>query len=262
MSTQTRHESTGSTGARTPIDVGLATTIEEFDAAFRLVHDQYVARGYMAPSATGRRITPYHALPSTRVFVARAAGRVVGTVSLVPDSPDLMPCDALYHRELAPLRIAERRLAEVSSLAVDERLRGVGLSIVRSLVQVVAVYASRVARVDELCITVHPHHAKFYETLLGFRRLAGPKPYEAVGGAPAVALRLDLARTLGQTVSADVFPFAAALFTRPEIERVLSILARDLEHPCVTPPVLLDREREARMQLLQSEPTTTVALTS
>ncbi len=241
----------GSTDTAASFEVGLATAFEDFDSAFRLVHDQYVARGYMAPSPTGRRLTPYHALPGTRVFIARSSSQVVGTVSLVPDSPELMPCDALYHRELAPLRAAGRRLGEVSSLAVDDGRRAPGLSIVRSLVQVVAIYASRIARVDDLCITVNPRHAKFYEALLGFQRFGAPKAYGAVRGAPAVAMRLDLVRNLSSTVSSEVFPFAAALFTRAEVARVLAGLERDVDRATVTPAELTSWA-EDEMQFVQS----------
>jgi hypothetical protein len=36
-------------------DFGLATTPEDFEGAFRLLHDRYVWRGYMAPQASGQR---------------------------------------------------------------------------------------------------------------------------------------------------------------------------------------------------------------
>jgi N-acyl amino acid synthase FeeM len=59
---------------------GLATSLEDFDGAFRLLHDRYVWRRYMPPETSGRRVGAHNLLPSTKVIVARARGQVVGTV--------------------------------------------------------------------------------------------------------------------------------------------------------------------------------------
>jgi hypothetical protein len=214
------------------IDVGLATTRDELDAASRLVHDCYVRRGYVEPSADGRHVSPYLAMPSTAVFVARADGAVVATVSLVVDSALLLPSDELYGVELAAFRAAGRRLAEVSALAVNEQWRGAALGALRALVRVVGIYGREIARVDDLCIAVHPRHAPFYEGRLRFRRFGGLKAYEAVNGAPAVGLRLDLHQLdspLGDTT------FAGSLFGAEQRARVRAGLHRDLRRIAGSP---------------------------
>ena len=174
------------------IDTGLAMTRAELDAASRLVHRCYLRRGYVKPSADGRHVSPYLAMPTTAVFVARVGGEVIATLSLLEDSELQLPCDELYGAELGVLRRAGRRVAEVSALAVKEECRGIGLRAVRTLVQAVGVYGRDLARADHLCIAVNPRHAAFYETRLQFRRFGGLKPYGAVNGAPAVGLLLDL----------------------------------------------------------------------
>lgn len=175
--------------------IELATTRAELEAASRLVHDRYVERGYMKPHPTGTRVTSHQALLSTRVFVARQGGRVVATVSIVEDSPHGLPCDALYRPELAAMRVRGERLVEVSALAVAEDAGREGSQTVRSLIEAVAAYAMH-TRLDALVITVNPRHAAFYERGLGFERFGPVRSYDAVGGAPAVPLRLDLRRAL------------------------------------------------------------------
>lgn len=221
--------------ARGTVEIGLATTTDDFDQAFRLVHDTYVARGYQRPAATGRRLTLYQAMPSTKVFVARMAGRVVATLSLVGDSTLKLPCDDLYRDELAAMRVTGRRLAEVSALAVADDWRGARLECFRALVQAVGVYARRIAAVDDLCITVHPRHAPFYEALLRFERFGGLKSYDSVNGAPAVGLRLDLRRELAHVPDAAALPFAAPLFHPDAVARVLASLERDVACSVITP---------------------------
>jgi N-acyl amino acid synthase FeeM len=174
------------------LDTGLALTRTELDAASRLVHQCYLACGYVKPSPDGRHVSPYLAMPSTAVFVARAGGEVVATVALLEDSALQLPCDELYGAELAVLRRAGRRIAEVSALAVSEECRGLGLRALHSLVQAVGVYGRDLVRADHLCIAVHPRHAAYYESRLQFQRFGGLKPYHAVNGAPAVGLLLDL----------------------------------------------------------------------
>ena len=49
------------------IEVALALTRDELDAASRLVHACYLRRGYVKPSADGRHINAYLAMPSTAV---------------------------------------------------------------------------------------------------------------------------------------------------------------------------------------------------
>src|SRR5439155_21253755 len=68
------------------LDFGLAIDRDTLKQAFRLQHDQYVAQGYMDPHRTGLRLNIHSALPSTRVFVAKAAGRAAGTITPIGDS--------------------------------------------------------------------------------------------------------------------------------------------------------------------------------
>src|SRR5215472_9347224 len=78
-------------------EIGVAVGATETAAALRLAHDVYVREGYMEPHPLGMRILlPYHALKTTMVLVARRRGEIVGTLSLVFDSPVGLPLDELY----------------------------------------------------------------------------------------------------------------------------------------------------------------------
>jgi hypothetical protein len=189
-----RERNAGHPGA---LDIGLVVSSAERDACFRLVHDQYVERGYAAGDRSGRRVLVHQALPTTTMFRATTAAAVVGTVTLVADSVLGLPMDSLYAEELRPLRAAGRRVAEVSALAVAP---GTPMTAIVRLMSRLVLYAEALARVDDLCVTVHPRHARFYERL-GFARMGAVKPYAAVNGAPAVAFRLDLGSALAARAS-------------------------------------------------------------
>lgn len=117
------------------LDFGLAVTFGDFDAAFRLLHDRYVWRGYLTPEPSGRRLGLHNALPGTKLLVAKAEDRVVGTLTVVEDSCLGLAMDEAFGEELGRLRERGRRLAEASSLAVDRGYRASGIAILVRLLR-------------------------------------------------------------------------------------------------------------------------------
>src|SRR3972149_3375898 len=107
-------------------DFALARDTETFDQAFRLVHYRNVEQGSMRALPSRRRLSLFHALPSTKVFVTRDATRVIATLTLIQDSELGLPMDGLYRDELDALRARGRGIAEVSALSVDGRQRAPG----------------------------------------------------------------------------------------------------------------------------------------
>jgi hypothetical protein len=176
------------------LEFGLAQSVETLDAAFRLVHDQYVWRGFMRPHPSGRRVGRHHALPGTRVFVAMAGLRVVATATLIADSAIGLPLDEVYRQEADGLRAAGLRLGEGSALASDPAFADGGLGLVLRLMQALVIYAAEVAALDRLCVAVNPRHVGFYRRALTFDVFGELRSYASVNGAPAIALSLDLDR--------------------------------------------------------------------
>jgi len=194
-------------GIARDIEVGIASTASDWEAAFRLVRKNYVESGYEPESTKSLRFTPYHALPDTRVFVAKHAGEVVATFSQVADGKPLgLPLDALYEDEVNGLRRQGRRLAEVTSLA------STGLS-PREFVQVFTTMIRVLMQThlrqggDTWLITVNPKHRSFYCKVLGFTTLGPCRAYEAVAGNPAEAYWMDgqLMRSAGSKMYDQVY---------------------------------------------------------
>ncbi|HET8579184.1 MAG TPA: hypothetical protein VFO18_18960 [Methylomirabilota bacterium] len=175
-----------------PIEFGLATDLDAFDQVFRLIHDQYVARGYATPHPSGWRLSLHNALSTTRVFIARAAQRVIATLTLITESPLGLPMGEIYADELDTLHNEERRFGEVSALAIDPEYRQLGMAILLRLIRMMVLYASELARLTDLCIAVNPRHVALYRNAFQFEVIGPLKPYGKVNGASAVALRFDL----------------------------------------------------------------------
>jgi GNAT superfamily N-acetyltransferase len=214
------------------LDFGLATDSDALEQAFRLLHDQYVEQGYMDPHSTGLRLNIHNALPSTRVFVAKADRRVVGTMTLIVDSQLGLPMDQIYADNLGTLRGERQQLTEASGLALDPECRRSGVAILMRLIRLITLYAAEVLRSSDICIAVNPRHATFYRKALYFQDFGAMKQYAKVNGAPAVGLRLDcdLLRTFvreqreGRPVASQLYGF---LYRKVEVDRALSRLMRD-----------------------------------
>ena len=123
--------------------------------------------------------------------MARDAGRVVATLSLVPDTTLLgLPMEAIYGEEIAGLRRQGRGLAEVTCLADD----GLGprefLPVFLAMIRVVLQYHARNGG-DTWVVAVNPRHARFYRQAMGGVPLGERRDYPSVCDAPAEALWVD-----------------------------------------------------------------------
>jgi hypothetical protein len=169
--------------------IKVADSQNELEQAFALVYREYLRQGYIKdPKESGLHFDIHHILPETAVFILKSSS-VISTLTHILDSKLFgLPMDDLYCKELKPLRNANRKLAELSSLATFREACGQNLFLY--LFREVYWYA-RARNVDDFCIMVNPKHVKFYQEIFFFEEI-GPKKYYPKVGAPAVALRLNL----------------------------------------------------------------------
>ena len=170
----------------------IARTRDDLEACFALLHDAYVASGFMAPHASGLRVTPYHALPTTTTLAAKVAGQVVGTLSIVREGVFGFPLQSAF--DITAVRARGGRIAEISALAVHPSYRRTGGKILFPLMKFMYEYCTRFFDTRHLVIAVHPNRIELYESLLFFRRLTARTVdrYDFANGAPAVGATLDL----------------------------------------------------------------------
>ena len=172
------------------IKIGRATALEDLAEAFALVHDVFVAQGYIEPSPSGLRVRAYEALPESATFVAKNDEGVVGVTSLVIDSQRLgLPSDKVLGKEIDQLRRAGRKVCEVTNWAVSEGYRNSG--ILTELMRCSFAHAV-LAGYDDLIGAVSPGHARFFN-LLGFETMGPVRSYSSKIHDPVVLVRMDLA---------------------------------------------------------------------
>jgi len=172
----------------------IARTRDDLEACFALLHDAYVASGFMAAHPSGLRVTPYHALPTTTTLAAKVAGQVVGTLSIVREGVFGFPLQSAF--DITAVRAKGGRIAEISALAVHPSFRRTGGSVLFPLMKFMYEYCTRYFDTRHLVIAVHPTRIELYESLLFFERLTARTVdrYDFANGAPAVGATLDLAQ--------------------------------------------------------------------
>jgi hypothetical protein len=174
------------------LTLAIATTQADLEACFSLLHDAYVACGFMHPHQSGLRVTPYHALPTTTTLFARFDDQIVGTLSIIREGEFGFPLQSAF--DLSAVRAQPGRIAEISALAIHPRFRSTGGFILFPLMKFMYEYCTRYFDTRHLVIAVNPKHIEMYESLLFFQRLQTQvvDNYDFVNGAPAVGATLDL----------------------------------------------------------------------
>lgn len=175
------------------IEYRIARTRQERAAAFRLVYESYLRSGLGQPNPYRMRVTPYHLLTTTEIFIAVFQQTPIVTMTLVMDGQLGIPMECIYAAEVAQKRQAGLRFGEVSCLA-DRRNRFRGfLPAFLGLSRLMAQYAW-CRGLDELLVAVHPRHARFYRRFMAFEPFGTLKAYPTVRNRPALALALNFDR--------------------------------------------------------------------
>ena len=174
------------------LELKIADTQDELEACFRILHDAYVASGFMKPDPSGLRVTIYHALPTTTTLCAKWDGRVVGTISMIREGIFGFPLQSVFN--LGQIRAKTGKIAEISALAIDPAFRETGGKILFPLMKFMYEYCREYFDTRHIVIAVNPTKIEMYESLLFFERLQARvvDNYDFANGAPAVGASLDL----------------------------------------------------------------------
>ncbi len=176
-----------------------AKSIDDLKECYSIVYRGYVARKYCLPNDTKMYYHYYSFLPQSRAFTLKENDKLIGTISVVVDSPCGLPMDTLFSRELDHLRSNGRKLAEVSLLAMapgEKKRKLFSLTNFDKQVRLFRLFKimyeyARQAGVTDLIIGVHPKHETLYK-YLSFKAMGSAKSYPGARGNPALPLHLDL----------------------------------------------------------------------
>ena len=172
------------------IIIRLAQDPSEVQRANALVFRNYVARGYWQDDRKEVDRNPYLHLPTRHVFVVTDRSALLGTASVVLDSPHGIPADSFQRKVTEHLRTRGETLAEISALAIDKG-RSHPPNLLHFLVAFIFQYSFYYAAVDRFVIVCTPRHSIFYERSYGFHRIQRTALYNYVN-VEAQILTLNL----------------------------------------------------------------------
>lgn len=161
----------------------LADTPEGRSKASLLIDKMYSWRGY----AGSHRVT---ADPNRVTMIATHQGEVCGTLTLGLDSECGILADELFKDEIDAFRARGARVCEFTKLAFDPQVQS--KITLAAIIHLTVIRARDVHQCTDMFIEVNPRHRRFYENMLGFKRLGEPKTNPRVQ-APAYLLWVSLA---------------------------------------------------------------------
>ncbi len=144
--------------------IRLANTPERLEKAAILVDRMYSKQGYTHDNILQEN-------PHTITLITyRRDGKVIGTVSIRMDSQEEgLFADEGYRLELDRLRKMGKKLCEFNGLAIDSEIRS--RLVVARLFHIGMLYPWGLFGYTDTVIEVTPVHAKFYERMLGFKKI-------------------------------------------------------------------------------------------
>jgi hypothetical protein len=192
-----------------------AKSSTEFKAAAHLVYLEYMRKKYTIPNKGQLRISIYQFLKKSTTLIALYKKKyIIGTMTLIEDSPLGLPMDKIYKTELDVFRDQGRNLVECGLLAMNDRILGdarLGFSQMDRMVAVLHFFKRMIQHLRSaenapvLVCCFHPNHEFFYRGIQ-LEPLAGRKPHVGVEGSPAVAYFLDFS-TVERRLSKPIYLF-------------------------------------------------------
>jgi hypothetical protein len=182
------------------IEVVVSDRAEDIDDVLSVVHDGFVGAGYISPQPSGRRMHPAYLNPGTVFLLARIHGVPVGSVIIVQDGPFGLPSDRAFAEENDAFRAAsDLPLVEGGSFVIREEWRGQTRRIFTRLISALVRHGAAEMSGSLVVSTCDLPQERFYGSILGMHRVAGPRP---LYGVPALLIHpgtmADLARHCGQ----------------------------------------------------------------
>ena len=162
--------------------IRVADTDEGRSSAGLLINKMYSWRGYAGTHKIDDN-------PSRITLSASDKGEIVGTVTLGIDSPVGILADEVFGDLIAPFRARGAKVCEITKLAFDPNVRS--KMVLASLFHIVFIYGRRLHQCTDVFIEVNPRHRRFYESMLGFKRMGEVRSNPRVD-APAYLLWTNL----------------------------------------------------------------------
>jgi len=176
--------------------------LEELKEAYSILYNEYSSRNLCSKNEARLYYNFYNLTPGARTFVLKRGKDILGTMSVILDSPCGLPMEATYSEEMKKFRAQGMRLGEIGCLALNSRFFSTSKYSLKSiekqshlfkLFKTMFDYARFVTDCTDLVMGCHPRHTALYRYLL-LEEVGEVRGHNEVHGAPAVLMKLNLER--------------------------------------------------------------------
>ncbi|MFK8258381.1 GNAT family N-acetyltransferase [Erwinia sp. AnSW2-5] len=171
------------------IKIKFATTSEEFIEAMQLIHCAYAKKGLITSDKRQPYFSPHLVLPNNRLIIATRSDCIIGTISLIEDSPIGVPMDNIHAAETAALRKQCTKFAEIGSFAITPEFQHHGINLI--LYKAIFIYVCKHRNIESILIAVHPRVAEIYKVLFKFEQIGAIQEYSTLNNAKSMPLRIN-----------------------------------------------------------------------
>ena len=147
-----------------------------------LIKRMYSWRGYHTESTA----VSSHSQTTLEAFSGQD---LVGTLTLGLDSDEGLLADELYEEEINTFRDRNRKICELSKLAIDPLYSSKEL--LASMFNLAYICGRIIHRATDFIVEINPRHTGYYKRMLGFDQISEMRTCQRVN-APAVLLHLEL----------------------------------------------------------------------
>lgn len=155
--------------------VGLAVRQEEFEGAFRLIHDDAVQKKLARPLASGLRLSLQHVMPQNFTITVSYKGMIIATATIIQDSQLGFMAEKHYSQEIQNLRHDYRNgIVELSNLVIDQAFKSNQVAIFHLILKYAINLCRRNIKAQVLLMTVNPGLEPYFEKCWGFQ-MKGPE---------------------------------------------------------------------------------------
>lgn len=175
----------------------------QIDDVVSLVQRVYEASGYIKAGEENKIGSFLYRTDLATSVCAYYNKQLIGTVSVVFDSKQGLPMDAIYRSELQLIRDRQQPIAEVCQFAIDRSIlidvpllvrKKAEAELALQLLALIIKYCQEQG-LYYISFAINPKHRFFYETL-GAELIGVEKKYDSVNDAPALGYLFSLDRDL------------------------------------------------------------------
>lgn len=168
-----------------------AETQDEIEEALKIIHESYSHLGYIDPRPEQVHFNSFLCLPTTTILILKYKEEVIGTMSIVQDSPFGLPSEATWN--LDHLKASKKRIAEVSALTIKKGHKNSKGHLLLTLCKLMYEFNLKTLKLDGVVMAATLEVEPFYSDILLFKKVV-PKTgqeHKAVKGNKSTCCFLD-----------------------------------------------------------------------